>query len=142
MKSHYYPIQLWHLKYSCALQIRVREETKVLWQEIKPVYLRLESFPCYLIMRTEGDITKEEYRKRRDKLNEEINQLQQKMNMKSAPPEPELPLDINAIRETLSEMMSFKEARAWRKLFGDYVRNRQWNDNEVRTRGFRVFIFA
>ena len=118
-------------------------------------------------MRTEGDITKEEYRKRRDKLNEEMNQLQQKMNIKSAPTEPELPLDINAIRETLSEMMSFKEAyvdheiierfvsrikvigydkykwiinlsgkefdeaRAWRKLSGDYVRNRQWNDIEV-----------
>ncbi len=82
------------------------------------------------------------------------------MNMKSVPTEPELPLDINAIRETLSEMMPFKEAyveheiierfvsrikvigydkykwiinlsgkefdeaRAWRKLFGDYARNR------------------
>ena len=77
------------------------------------------------------------------------------------------PLDINAIPETLSEMLSFKsayvdheiierfvsrikvigydkykwiinlsgkefdEARAWRKLSGDYVRNRQWNDIEV-----------
>ena len=114
-----------------------------------------------------------------------MNQLQQKMNIKIAPTEPELPLDINAIRETLSEMMSFKEAyvdheiierfvsrikvigydkykwiinlsgkefdeakdmdseiqitrvlsfeeaRAWRKLSGDYVRNRQWNDIEV-----------
>lgn len=136
-------------------------------------------------MRTEGDITKEEYRKRRDKLNEEMNQLQQKMNIKTVPTEPELPLDINAIPETLSEMLSFKsayvdheiierfvsrievigydkykwiinlsgkefdeakdmdseiqitrvlsfeEARAWRKLSGDYVRNRQWNDIEV-----------
>ena len=103
----------------------------------------------------------------RDKLNEEMNQLQQKMNIKTVPTEPELPLNINAIRETLSEMLSFKsayvdheiierfvsrikvigydkykwiinlsgkefdEARAWRKLSGDYVRNRQWNDIEV-----------
>ena len=100
----------------------------------------------------------------------------------------DVPLDINAIRETLSEMLSFKsayvdheiierfvsrikvigydkykwiikisgkefdeakdmdseiqitrvlsfeEARAWRKLSGDYVRNRQWNDIEVDVR--------
>ena len=30
--------------------------------------------------------------------------------LKSAPTEPELPLDINAIRETLSEMLSFESA--------------------------------
>ena len=107
------------------------------------------------------------------------------MNIKTVPTEPELPLDINAIRETLSEKLSFKsayvdheiierfvsrikvigydkykwiinlsgkefdeakdmdseiqitrvlsfeEARAWRKLSGDYVRNCQWNDIEV-----------
>lgn len=163
-------------------QYRADADKHAIKREIGKVQAKISNL---VDMRTEGDITKEEYRKRRDKLNEEMNQLQQKMNIKSAPTEPELPLDINAIRETLSEMMSFKEAyvdheiierfvsrikvigydkykwiinlsgkefdeakdmdseiqitrvlsfeeaRAWRKLSGDYVRNRQWNDIEV-----------
>ncbi|MBR5565852.1 MAG: hypothetical protein IKW08_06785 [Roseburia sp.] len=28
-------------------------------------------------------------------------------------------------------VLFFDEARAWRKLSGDYARNRQWNDIEV-----------
>lgn len=31
----------------------------------------------------------------------------------------------------ITRVLSFEEARAWRKLSGDYVRNRQWNDIEV-----------
>lgn len=163
-------------------QYRADADKHAIKREIGKVQAKISNL---VDMRTEGDITKEEYRKRRDKLNEEMNQLQQKMNIKIAPTEQELPLDINAIRETLSEMMSFKEAyvdheiierfvsrikvigydkykwiinlsgkefdeakdmdseiqitrvlsfeeaRAWRKLSGDYVRNRQWNDIEV-----------
>ena len=163
-------------------QYRADADKHAIKREIGKVQAKISNL---VDMRTEGDITKEEYRKRRDKLNEEMNQLQQKMNIKTVPTEPELPLDINAIRETLSEMLSFKsayvdheiierfvsrikvigydkykwiinlsgkefdeakdmdseiqitrvlsfeEARAWRKLSGDYVRNRQWNDIEV-----------
>lgn len=43
------------------------------------------------------------------------------MNIKSAPTEPELPLDINAIRETLSEMMSFKEAYVDHEIIERFV---------------------
>ena len=43
------------------------------------------------------------------------------MNMKSAQNEPELPLDINAIRETLSEMMSFKEAYVDHEIIERFV---------------------
>ena len=31
----------------------------------------------------------------------------------------------------MTRVLSFEEARAWRKLSRDYVRNRQWNDIEV-----------
>ena len=39
---------------------------------------------------------------------------------------------ILALQSTVeARVLSFEEARAWRKLSGDYVRNRQWNDIEV-----------
>ncbi len=54
-------------------------------------------------------------------MNEEMNQLQQKMNMKSVPTEPELPLDINAIRETLSEMLSFENVYVDHEIIERFV---------------------
>lgn len=72
-------------------------------------------------MRTEGDISKEEYRVRRDKLNEELTKLQEKLNIRKNSTEPELPLDIDAIRNALKEMFRFDGAYVSHDLIERFV---------------------
>lgn len=85
----------------CTLEV----DNQAIKREIGKVQAKISNL---VDMRTDGDITKEEYRARRDKLNEELTKLQEKLHIKSLSNEPELPLDIFAIRETLSEILSFK----------------------------------
>jgi len=56
-------------------QYRADADKHAIKREIGKVQAKISNL---VDMRTEGDITKEEYRKRRDKLNEEMNQLQKK----------------------------------------------------------------
>lgn len=88
-----------------------KSESSILIGRIEKMKQKLSNL---IDMRTEGDISIEEYRKQKKKLEEELTEYEQQLKNQSAAPDQEKDNGLNwkVIRETLDELIDFSKPKA------------------------------